>query len=130
MKIMLTTVVDITETHARRGDDKRLVNQQANYNTTIQTIGLRVNIQPLSCVSHVGDVSKFGFGANIKSKQRYWEFTFDNEYEDSLTLDMLESDFDLVPIITGLDETANITNNIFRTKHPNDTNIVFKIVEE
>ena len=129
MRFKLTTVVDITETNARRGDDKRLVNQQANYNTTIQTIGLRVNIQPLSCVSHVGDVSKFGFGANIKSKQRYWEFTFDNEYEDSLTLDMLESDFDLVPIITGLEETATI-NNLFRTKHPNDTNIVFKIVQE
>lgn len=130
MRIMLTTVVDVTETHARRGDEKKLINQQANYNTMIQTIGLRVNINPVSCISVVSDVSKLGFGSSIKGKQRYWKFTFDIEYEDSLTADMLASDFDLVPVITQLDDTAKITNNIFRTNHPNDTNIVFEIVEE
>jgi hypothetical protein len=127
MKFKLTTVVDITETNARRGDDKRLVNQQANYYTMLQTIGLRVNIDPIGCIAHVGNVNKFG--TNIKGKQRYWEFIFDIEHEDALSLDMLVTDFDLVPIITGLDETAKITNNVFRTNHPNDTNVVFEIVE-
>ena len=129
MRIMITTVVDITETNARRGDDKRHVNQQANYHTLIQTIGLRVNINPISCEQQVSNIDKFGFGSSIKGKQRYWEFMFEVDYEDALSLDMLVSDFDLVPIITGLDETAKITNNVFRTGHPNDTNIVFEIVE-
>ena len=130
MKFILTTVVDITETNARRGDDKRLINQQANYHTLVQTIGLRVNINPISCSSQVSNIDKFGFGSNIKGKQRYWEFAFEVEYEDALTLEMLILDFDLVPIITELDETAKINNNIFRSNHPNDTNIVFKIIEE
>ena len=129
MKFKLTTVVDITETNARRGDDKRLVNQQANYYTMLQTIGLRVNIDPISCVAQLGSIDKLSFGTAIKGKQRYWEFMFEVEYEDALSLDMLVLDFDLVPIITGLDETAKITNNVFRTGHPNDTNIVFEIVE-
>jgi hypothetical protein len=129
MKFKLTTVVDITETHARRGDDKREVNQQANFHTIVQTIGLRVNINPVSCISQTSNIDKFGFGSNIKGKQRYWEFTFEVEYEDALTIEMLVLDFDLIPIITELDETAKINNNVFRTNHPVDTNIVFKIIE-
>tara|TARA_R110000851_G_scaffold333450_1_gene513371 strand:- start:4365 stop:4757 length:393 start_codon:yes stop_codon:yes gene_type:complete len=130
MKIMITTVVDITQTGARRGDTILLVNQQANYNTTIQTIGLRVNINPILCTEKIGNVSKFGFGSAIKGEQRYWEFTFESEYEEALTLDMLTSDFDLVPIIINLNETSSITNSVFRTNHPNDGNIVFEIVEK
>jgi hypothetical protein len=128
MQFILSTVVDITETNARRGAEKKEVHQQANYNTVIQTIGLRVNITPISSESIVSNIDKLGFGSAIKGKQRYWKFTFETDYEDALTLDMLLSDFDLVPIITDLDETAKINNSIFRTNHPNDTNIVFEIL--
>ena len=128
MQFILSTVVDITETNARRGAEKKEVHQQANYNTVIQTIGLRVNITPISSESIVSNIDKLGFGSAIKGKQRYWKFTFETDYEDALTLDMLLSDFDLVPIITELDETAKINNSIFRTNHPNDTNIVFEIL--
>ena len=130
MRFKLTTIIDITQTLARRGDDKKLVNQQANYNTMIQTIGLRVNINPETCTSSFGDVTKLKFGSNFKGTHQYWEFLFDVEYEDALDISMLELDFDLVPVITKLDETVKVTNDIFRTKHPKDTNIVFEIVEE
>jgi len=130
MRFKLTTIIDITQTLARRGDIKKLVNQQANYNTMIQTIGLRVNITPEACTSNFRDISKLNFGSTIKGKHQCWEFLFNVEYEDALTLNMLELDFDLVPIITKLDDTATITNDIFRTKHPKDTNIVFEIVKE
>ena len=43
---------------------------------------------------------------------------------------MLKDDFDLVPVIKGLDETANINNNIFSTKHENDCNIVFLLEQD
>tara|TARA_Y100000389_G_C17465630_1_gene525268 strand:+ start:2831 stop:3223 length:393 start_codon:yes stop_codon:yes gene_type:complete len=127
MRFILTTVVDITQTNARRGDDKHLHNQQANYHTMIQTIGLRVNIEPIECIPEVKDVKGIGFGSNIKGKQRVWTFTFNVEAAEALSLDMLVTDFDLVPVIAELDETANLNSKIFRTNHPNDTNIVFEI---
>ena len=130
MIFKLTTIIDITETGARRGADKLLINQQANYNTTIQTLGLRVNIIPSLCEHKVGDVSKFGFGSNIKGKQKYWEFTFEVEAAEALTYEMLILDFNLVPVITNLNETVSIKNEVFRTNHPNDTNIVFEMIKE
>tara|TARA_B110000858_G_scaffold13498_1_gene13689 strand:+ start:147 stop:539 length:393 start_codon:yes stop_codon:yes gene_type:complete len=130
MKFKLTTIIDITQTLARRGDNKKLVNQQANYNTMIQTIGLRVNINPNSCKVEVANIKGLGFGDTFKGKHRYWEFTFDVEAEDALTLDMLVTDFDLVPVITNLDETTLFGTKVFRTKQPNDTNIVFEMIQE
>lgn len=128
MLFKLTTVVDVTETKARRGSDKKKENQQANYNTMLQTIGLRVNPEPISLTSNVVDTTKLGFGTNIKGKQRVWTFEFENTYKDGLSLPMLIADFDLVPVITNLDETANINNGAFSTKHPNDMNIIFEVL--
>lgn len=129
MRFKLSTLVDITETNARRKEDQKLFRQQTNYNTVLQTIGLRVNLNPLSIKSDVQNVKDLGFGKSITGKQRYWEFIFDVEYEGALTVDMLNNDFDLIPVITELDETAHINNKIFRTTCPNDCNIVFEIVE-
>ena len=119
MLFKLTTVVDITQTNARRGEDKKKENQQANFNTMFQTIGLRVNVEPLGCTQSVIDVDKleYKFGSAIKGKQRVWTFEFENTYEGALTLDMMINDFDLVPVIVNLEETAANTNNIFSTKH-------------
>ena len=127
MQFTLTTVIDITETKVRRGEDKKKEKQQANYNTMFQTIGLRVNVDPISLETKVLDVKSLGFGDAIKGKQRVWKFIFDNPYEGALDVDMLVADFDLVPIIIGLNETANINNPIFSTNNPNDTNIIFGI---
>ncbi len=131
MRFKIHTVVDITETNARRGQaDKVSLDQQANYNTLIQTIGLRVNADPISLTTDIIDVSKIMFGDAIKGKQRVWTFEFDNPYEGALSVDMLNNDFDLVPIITNLNETANIHNSIFCTKNPNDRNIIFEEIDK
>jgi|TARA_B100001094_G_scaffold274521_1_gene281573 hypothetical protein len=132
MLFKLTTVVDITQTNARRGEDKKKENQQANFNTMFQTIGLRVNVEPLGCTQSVIDVDKleYKFGSAIKGKQRVWTFEFENTYEGALTLDMMIDDFDLVPVIVSLEETAANTNNIFSTKHVTDKNILFEIIDK
>ena len=93
-----------------------------------QTIGLRVNVDPLRCTQSVIDVDKleYKFGSAIKGKQRVWTFEFENTYEGALTLDMMIDDFDLVPVITNLDETAANTNCIFSTKHVTDKNVLFE----
>ena len=127
MRVTLTTIVDITETNARKEDDKLARNQQANYLTMLQTVGLRVNAEPLQCETHVGDVSEFGFGSAITGKQRYWEFTFEHDYEGAVTEQTLTEDFDLVPVITDLTETATINNRAFRTKDNTERNVIFKL---
>ena len=123
------TVIDITETHANKSDDTKKKHQQANYNTLINTASLRCNILPASCKAMVDDVSELGFGKNILDKQRYWVFEFTHEFEGALSLEMLMQDFDLIPIITGLNETVNINTPAFRTTDTVDKNIVFKLLD-
>ena len=131
MRFIIDTVVDVTETNARRGQaDKLSLDQQANYNTLLQTIGLRCNAEPISLTATIKDVSKLAFGDAIKGKQRVWTFEFNNPYEGALTVDMLNDDFDLIPIINNLNETANINNSIFSTKNPNDRNIIFQQIDK
>ncbi len=127
MRVTITTVVDITETNARKHDNKLARNQQANYLTMLQTVGLRVNAIPVKCDVKVDDVTDKGFGSSIIGKQRYWEFLFEHDYEGAVTKETLEEDFDLVPIITGLQETAVINNHAFRSKDPTERNVVFKL---
>ena len=129
-RIQIFTVIDMTETNVGRSGEAKQRNQQANYNTVVQTAGLRVNPMPIALESKVDVVDGIGFGSSIKDKQRYWVFTFQHEFENALIIDQLKDDFDLVPVITGLDETALINNSAFRTKDSVETNIVFKFVDK
>ena len=97
--------------------------------TFTQTAGLRVNPMPLTVVSKTENIDKLGFGTNHSGKQRYWEYTFEHEYFGGLTKEMLLDDFDLIPVLTGLDETTLINNNVVRTRNDNDRNVVFKLLD-
>ena len=103
MNVILTTLVDITETKARRGDDKFKLGQQANYMTMLQTAGLRINPNPISLKHNKDDVKGLGFGTAFNGKQSYWTFKFNFETEAGLNLDLLQQDFDLVPVLSGLE---------------------------
>ena len=128
MRFRLYTLVDITETRARRGDDPKAARQQQNFLTVLQTIGLRVNPTYNKSPQITEDTpAKLGLGKNYKNKQRVWQFDFEIEYEAALDLDILNSDFDLIPIIDGLDETAKFDNSVFLTQNPLKSNIIFEI---
>ena len=129
-RVQIITVVDVTNTHANRQSSALDRGQQANHNAMLQTAGLRVLPNPISCVSKIGDVSNLGFGTNIAEKQRYWIFEFEHEYIGGINQQSLIEDFDLVPVVTGLKETALINNNAFRTKDSVERNIVFKFIDE
>ena len=130
MRFRIQTLVDITETRARRqGEDKFAYKQEANFQTVLQTIGMRVNIEyDNSPRFEEITVTKILFDDKYKGKQMLWTFEFDVEYEDALTLEMLKGDFDLIPIITGLNETVELQKALFRTAGK-DTNIVFSVVD-
>ena len=127
MRFMILTLVDITQTNARRADgDKFAYSQQQNYNTLVNTMGLRTNILPLSDIKiEDRELEPNEFGKAYSGTHRVWSFPFEVEAEDSLTIEMLEQDFDLVPVITNLNETVKINNNVFRTNGAKDNNIRF-----
>jgi len=128
MRFIIHTLVDITETGARRGEDPKQFRQQQNFLTVMQTIGLRVNPTYVAAPEVVKEVpSKLGLGTSYKTKQSVWKYVFDMEYEGALDIETLVNDFDLIPIITQLDETAKFENAHFITKNTALTNISFQI---
>ena len=128
MRFILHTLVDITETHARRGEDPKQYRQQQNFLTVMQTIGMRVNPTYVSSPIVVKEVpSKLGLGTSYKIKQNVWTYKFDIDYEGALDIETLVNDFDLIPIITKLDETAEFDNAHFLTKDTAKCNIFFEI---
>jgi len=129
MEFRIDTLIDITETNARRQDnDKFAYKQQANFQTMLQTLGLRVNIfYDNSPTFDEISTSKFSFSDKYIGKQNIWSFRFYIEYEGGLTLDTLTKDFDLIPIITGLNETIDTDKALFRTTGK-DKNIIFTVI--
>lgn len=130
MKFRIMTLIDITHTGTRRQEaDRTAYQQEANFQTVLQTVGLRVNLEfDKSPVSEDMSMTKTGFSDKYKGKQRVWTFDFAVPFEGALTLSMLSNDFDLIPFIPGLTETAKIEQAIFRTT-PQQCNIVFSIIE-
>ena len=128
MKVYIKTLVDVTNTNVRRGDNLLEKNQQSNFDTVIQTVGLRVNAIPELCTVEKEDLKKHKFGSVFKGKQNVWTIVMNYEFEGALTEDILIEDFLLVPIITGLNESDTINPKIFDTKS-NKCNIYF-VVED
>jgi len=125
MRFRIQTLIDITETGQHRGPDRLAMNQQANLNSVIQVIALRANPTPLKITQHTDSMSNMKFGSNYKGKHAYWEFEFEIEYGET-TLDYLIDDFHLVPVITGLNNTAEINIAVFDTKDSKTKNTVFE----
>lgn len=128
MNFRINTLIDITETKARRQDnDKFAYKQQANFQTLLQTLGLRTQVFYDNSPSFDKlSTSKFDFSDKYIGKQNVWTFDFYIEYEGGLSLDMLTEDFDLIPIITGLNETIDTDKALFRTTGK-DKNILFSV---
>ena len=110
------TLVDITATGViRHTTDKELErNQQRNWETVLQCIGLRAQPQlveiPISKELEIDHQHIFG-EYFYNTKQRVWLFSFGVEPTDVFLLDddpvgQLDKDFAQVPIICGLNETA------------------------
>ena len=117
------TLVDITCTNVTysRPEQEKERNQQRNWETVIQCVGLRtqpLNIRGPKRTQIYCDTGHFG--EIYTGQQNIWCFTFNVERhgiwqvgEDPLEL--LHRDFDQVPIIQGLDETARFKLPIFYT---------------
>jgi hypothetical protein len=126
----ITTLVDITATGVTRSTPDREVerNQQRNWETVLQVLSLRTQPHivnwPYKVTLATEDV-RYLFGAVYSGNQEAWKFEFTADHPDSYsvingTLDEitdpisgLQSDFEQVPVITGLTETARFLLPIF-----------------
>lgn len=128
MNFRVYTLIDITATGSRRGEDPRAYQQQQNYMSFLQTLSLRFNpIIEKSPVVEQMTVGNLPFGSDYKGKQNVWSVSFSSESEIGVGLDVIAEDFDLVPIISGLDETAKLPLDVFRTKDSKSTNLYFEV---
>lgn len=129
MKVL--SLIDITETKKRRNNssDQVAIGQQANYMTFVQTLMLRINVlceEPVAVEYSAKEFKELGFGAEYTGKHTVWEVKCStDEYQYFPPIEALEEDFDLVPTVSGLNETIKINNNVFRTT-PEARNIIFK----
>lgn len=127
MRFQLITLIDITETKARKGENFEYLQQQ-NFLTCVQTISLRANPTIKDApISNLENLRNLKFGEVYKGRQRVWRLNFEFEY-DNHSLDLLTKDFDLVPIIHNLNETIKLSTPAFLTNGREDRNAYFEIL--
>ena len=127
--MLIYTLIDITETKQYRGADKKLTHQQANFMTFFQTLCLRQNYlfdnPPEKVEMSEKELKEIGFGTNYKGNHNVWCLQVRvDEGRTEPEPQSLEENFDLIPVIAGLDETIVINNNVFRTADKKAKNIV------
>lgn len=127
------SLVDITATGITRGNDPEDIkrNQQTNWETVIQCMGLRVQPQMIQDpIILEKDLKEFRFGDFYEGQHKVWQWMWAIERESAYDLvdkklGGLMQDFEQVPIIVGLEETARFMLPIF---YPHGTikNIYFE----
>ncbi len=117
------TLVDITATGVIRhsADNELKRNQQRNWETVLQCIGIKAQPQHIDGPYVVEDIevdATSHFPEIYHGRQRCWVFSFGVEHEDVFLKDAdpvgaLDEAFAKVPIICGLEETARFMLPIF-----------------
>jgi hypothetical protein len=131
MDYKLYTLVDITHTGQHRnapGKEQDRWREQ-NFNTVLQTLGIRTNIAYRNKPTVV-EVNGRLVGFDTDEIIRVWRFDFVTDRDDILyevdgdPVGYLKQDFHLVPYISGLDELMEQNYAVFNTINPG-ANIVF-----
>jgi hypothetical protein len=113
------SLVDITKTGVTRGENTQEREQQRNYETMLQAIGLIA--QPIELgppvVTHA-HTEWLEFGEYFQGEHKVWVWQFAVEHSDIFTIGTnpvgkLADAFDQVPVICGLEETGRFMLPIF-----------------
>ena len=128
MSIVCFTLCDITRTgftrKPRTAEEIKLRNQQRNFETFLQLIGMRAQpieiSMPLIQPSEFVEQYKFGgyFMGPVGFTYDVWSFSFESENisaygNEHNPVGTLIEDFDNVPIITTLTENAKLNQKIY-----------------
>lgn len=115
------TLVDITATGVTRGDNNSVErNQQRNWETVLQCISLRTQPQNIQepIQTTFADIGNAEFGDFYQGEQKVWLWQWTVERSEvydlpNKPLGALQKDFEQVPIVTYLTETARFMLPIF-----------------
>ena len=151
MNIKCYTLYDITKSNITfrkkfveivSTDERKSRSQQSNFETILQIINMRSQPENISEVEHIeidtSDMEEYKFGylyrkETIKdNKISVWKFMFSIDHPDVFhngieELGYLLTDCEQVPMITGLDETFKLSNQMNVTAEMK--NIYFEIVK-
>lgn len=131
-RISFYTLIDITPTGiiSQNKDDTYKRNQQRNWETIQQICNLRcharVIAEPLD--PRTIQVEYHQFGEFYTGEHKCWKCIIEFETDDSLLVEKLEYDFNRVPIIKGLDETASLPDPLIYA-NGKLKNLYFKVLE-
>jgi hypothetical protein len=115
----LYTLVDITPTGVVRGPDSLRRDQQRNWETVVQAIGLVAQPSEVVAVQTIEAPLEWAeFGEFYEGRHIIWSWRFAVEHSDVFAKNdnpvaRLEELFEQVPVITGLEETARFMLPIF-----------------
>lgn len=117
----ITTLIDITRTQAAKSDpDVIKIRQQANFNSLLQALSLRANIEWMSDPKkHTGSLPR-----DIGGKAVHWIWDFEVERDEVFLKDndpvgLLKEDLDGVPVLVNLENSADIDPAAFQTRNGN-----------
>lgn len=114
----ITSLVDITRTNPHRSEtDTVKLSQQANFNSLVQAIGLRSNVDwEHDPVCYTGALPY-----PFDGRGTYWTWQFTVEREDVFLnsagpAGLLNEDLHNVPVLPGLSETIELTPPAFQSR--------------
>jgi hypothetical protein len=125
----LTTLIDITRADPNRLEtDSFKISQQANFNSLIQAIGLRSNVQWAADPRKSSGILPMPF----EGKAAHWTWDFECEREDVFLkagnpVGLLIEDLHGVPIITNLDNSADLNPAAIQTLGDNINTLVIPL---
>jgi len=132
MEYKLYTLVDITRTKQYRSEPgkEHLRWKEQNFNTVLQTLGIRANVTFDLSPSMV-EVAGRLIGFDTDDIIRVWRFDFSTDRDDLYEnngdpVGFLKEDFTLVPYISGLDEAMEQKYAVFNPDDPGKNIVFFK----
>jgi hypothetical protein len=129
-RYQLVTLVDITRTNPTRSEtDQYRLGQQANFNTLLQSIGLRSNVTWDTDPKELTGVLPHPFNG----KANHWIWQFEVERDDVFTKDgdpvgLLLEDLHGVPVVDQLNNSVELIPAVFQTQGPNSNIWVSEII--
>jgi hypothetical protein len=115
----IITLVDITRTNPTRSEtDFIKLGQQANFNSLIQAIGLRANVE--WSVDPVKNTGALPYPAEGKATHWSWEFEVERDFlfqKDNDPVGLLKDDIDGVPVVNQLNNSVDIEPAVFQIKN-------------
>ena len=114
----ILTFVDITKSNAHRNETSALkVGQQANFNSLLQALGLRSNVEwDEDPKMHTGKLPE-----PLTGKANHWTWEFFTERDavyqkDADPVGLLIDDLNGVPVVDRLNNSVDIDPAVFMTK--------------